>query len=274
MDKKAINQDGFTVIELIIVLAISAIMFSIILKYTGWFYPVENTWQYIFIYIFSYFLIMGVLFIIVLIFIVVLGKDDEKYLPVAFFSSIFMSFFIAYGSLLYFGISFPIDTKGKRISDLGQNQSLTSSEITDIDERAKSISESIKNIDQLTLSEITKIIGELSTFIEEYKEIASKQSEKIIVLEKAAIDANNKAEQAKKLLETIRSLTKPQLDAVKLLITEDATIQANRSFLTGVSLSFPIGIISSLIASWIMRKIKKDKLTKASSQPRSSAAEA
>jgi len=250
------DQDGFTLIELLVVITVIFSIFFILMKYTNWIYPVKSIWQYFSVYLISYLSTLSVLFLICIVPILISDKGD-KFGLIALISNIIISFFIAYGSLLYFDINIPSEKSNMSIADIKQAHSAISTEFINIDKRAKLFQKSIQNIDKLTLSEINKIISELSIFVEEYKEIATKQSEKIVVLEKAAIDANQKAEKAKELLKTIKSLTKPQIEAVKFLITEDATYQSNKSFLLGITLSFPIGIFASLIAAWILRNFKK-----------------
>lgn len=140
MNKKTLDQNALTVIELLIVLFSVSILFFALMKFTDWFYPAENTWQYILIFIFLYLFILGVFFTAsVLLLENVLKTQEDKYLVFAFFSSIFMSFLLTYGSLSYFGINFSSDTKRKNIADIKQAQSSITAESMDIDKRANLI---------------------------------------------------------------------------------------------------------------------------------------
>jgi hypothetical protein len=275
MYNRNVDEKGFTVIELIIVVfGLFALLF-LIFKRAYWFYPVVEIWQYIIFYIVLYFFQVFIYAFAINMplarmylkkvdynFENLWSRKEGKILKALKFLSttfLFVAFFITYFELSYFGIHFPNNSSRNDIVHVSQTS--TDNETDDIDRRAKQLSKSINKIDELTLSEIKGIVDELAVFIQEYQTIGKQQSEKIASLKQVAIEANNKAERAKKLLETIKSLTKPELEAIKLIITEDATIQSRRSFLLGVSFSFPIGILSSLIASWIMQKIVNEKLT-------------
>lgn len=122
-------------------------------------------------------------------------------------------------------------------------------------EKSNSLQELLKSPDELKLAELPAIAQEVSDLTKELQ-IQSEQQEKIIRdLEKDVEDQTERAAEAERIAEDIRSMTKEQVDAVKFLITEDAKTASSRSFYYGLAFSFPLGILASFIATIVIRRL-------------------
>jgi hypothetical protein len=59
-----------------------------------------------------------------------------------------------------------------------------------------------------------------------------------------------------------RSLTKEQLEAVKLVITEDAKEESAKGFWLGFVVSIPVSIITGILSSWLWKHVVSPAATK------------
>lgn len=156
----------------------------------------------------------------------------------------------------YFGLIFimnikpPIIDSSKEKIIVGETVSKTASIAIDADK----LKETLENIDNLTIDEIKSTIQNSIKVSDKIKVILEKQQQNISKLSISVKKERAKAEEAKKLAENIMAITKPQLEAVKLLILGDANEKANKSFYLGIVLSFPVGVIASLVAMWAARR--------------------
>src|SRR3990172_6921529 len=110
----------------------------------------------------------------------------------------------------------------------------------------------------LTISQMESLILEALNLSQDLRNAITHQDSIIHQLSSRIVNERMRAEEATRLALEVQSITRKQLEAVKLLISEDATESNRRSFIQGVALSFPIGIVTSLIATWIFRRYGKD----------------
>jgi hypothetical protein len=156
----------------------------------------------------------------------------------------------AYSCLAYFDI-YP-----QRIFE---KRDIATENITDMmliaDQKALSISRGFEDPENMTIAQLRILIGEVKDYTEKVREISEVQTKKIAELKSTAEIETKKAEEAQKLAQTIKSLTNEQLDAVKFLITSDANTESRKAFIYGAIISFPIGIISSIVASALWERL-------------------
>ena len=130
-----------------------------------------------------------------------------------------------------------------------------SEELEQLEQRAETIASRFSTPKNMTLYELEEALAETLEFTQDLAPIISKQNEEIERLSAEVSAERERAEEARKLAADIQSLTKAQIASVKLLITEDARESSQESFLMGLIFSLPIGIVGSLVASWIHPKI-------------------
>jgi hypothetical protein len=117
-----------------------------------------------------------------------------------------------------------------------------------------SIKHALENPEYLTLKQIENILNTSLTYSQKV-EVILNRNDSIINLLKAEVDREKRnAEESRQLAESIRSLSRKEIEAVKLIITEDANEATRRSFISGVLFSIPIGFVMSLLASYAIRK--------------------
>lgn len=134
----------------------------------------------------------------------------------------------------------------------------TSLVLIKLDNEAENLQRSLQNPKELKLSEIENLLSRTLSFSSEMRAILVNQKETINKLIQEVKIEKKKAEESQKIAREIQSLTKSQLEAVKLLITEDAKIESRESFYMGLAVSFPIGILASLFASFLFKRFNKE----------------
>jgi len=124
--------------------------------------------------------------------------------------------------------------------------------------QAQRLSQAMADPKELTISQMESLILEALNLSQDLRNAITHQDSIIHQLSSRIVNERMRAEEATRLALEVQSITRKQLEAVKLLISEDATESNRRSFIQGVALSFPIGIVTSLIATWIFRRYGKD----------------
>jgi hypothetical protein len=116
------------------------------------------------------------------------------------------------------------------------------------------VTKALHNPKDLTLKQIESILANSLDYSKRVNTILSR-NDSIIGQLKTEVEIERKnADASRKVAETIKSITKEQLEAVKLVITSDAKEASRRSFLIGVLSSFPVGFLTSLLASFVYKK--------------------
>lgn len=113
----------------------------------------------------------------------------------------------------------------------------------------------IQDPDKMTISELSAIAERSLALTGNLQERVGAQSALISQLQAQVKSERERAEEATEIAANIQALTREQLDAVKLLLTEDARAESRRSTTTGILISFPLGFVASLLASVAHRRL-------------------
>jgi len=117
----------------------------------------------------------------------------------------------------------------------------------------------LSNADELSIRQLR---GELATSLEVFDHLLdqAKEQERIVrVLQQRTEVERLRAERAQATADELSSLTAVQLDAIRSAITAGAKSESTKGFWLGVATSFPIGVIASLCASWIFRRMNTSR---------------
>jgi hypothetical protein len=123
-----------------------------------------------------------------------------------------------------------------------------------LNEKLISLKKLVESPEDIKLSELPEITNKVISITGELQSQSNEQSKTISTLVSEVEQERKKANEAKLLVNTLQSLTKEQLNAVKWLITEDAKEAAEISFYKNILVSFIFGILASLVATMIYRK--------------------
>jgi hypothetical protein len=107
----------------------------------------------------------------------------------------------------------------------------------------------------ITLSQMQRVLADTLGLSDELAKRLGDQDSLIQSLRASVDKERAKADESRRLAQEVQSLTRSQLEAVTLLITRDANEASKRSFLIGVAVSFPVGVVASLVAAWLARRI-------------------
>lgn len=210
--------------------------------------------------IFIYWGIFTILTIVILFFLIVIivifqqifSSNKEEA------SSIFVIIFLVLSTVLvspgsfylldYLGLSPPIDN----LEEITSKQLVGA--YNNLSDKVKSLQKLLESPEELKLSQLNSITQDTLVLADELQAQSIKQKKLIVNLQTKVNDESKKAKEAKKLVSELQSITKEQLNAIKLIITEDAKVESQRSFYFGLLLSFPLGVIASLTASFVYKK--------------------
>lgn len=107
----------------------------------------------------------------------------------------------------------------------------------------------LKNPQKLTLSEINSLATEINLFTGEAN-IALKEREQAIDLLRQELAAEKAQSEKQAILsKEIRNLSRQEIANIGKLIAADAKRSSAKSFLYGALISFPLGVLSSFMAS-------------------------
>ncbi len=123
-----------------------------------------------------------------------------------------------------------------------------------LDAEARRIKDTLSNIENLSIKQIQTELQKALKFVERLQQEAVQQEQLVNSLIKSAEQHRREAEEAKALADNVSTVTKPQLEAITSLITANAKRESDRAFWAGVLISFPIGFLSSFLASWFFRR--------------------
>ncbi len=127
-------------------------------------------------------------------------------------------------------------------------------ELKNLSEQMTVVTKALESPKDLTLKQIESILTNSLDYSQKVNLILDRNDSLIRQL-KAEVEIEKKsAEESKRIAENIKSITKEQLEAIKLIITLDAKEASKESFIYGILFSIPIGFIMSLLASYVYRK--------------------
>ncbi len=134
------------------------------------------------------------------------------------------------------------------------DQSAVAAKLDSLEEESRKLTQALDNLDALTLKEIREIIKDSLGHLQDLEQEAIEQEQLLRSLRsirsKELVQYQEQQEQA----ELVTSISDEQLEAVKLLITQDATDISSKVFWFGVAVSFFVGFSSSLAASKVRGK--------------------
>ena len=137
--------------------------------------------------------------------------------------------------------------------------SLFQKQVDDADQKGKQLVSEFSKPESLTLQQLRDLVDQARDYASQQMEISSNQETQIAQLRLTVDDETKKAQEAQHLAESVKSLTTEQLNAVKFLITKDASEQSKQYFIDGVVVSFPVGIISAVVASALWERFGKKR---------------
>ena len=173
---------------------------------------------------------------------------------IAFFSS---SMFVA--SLLPYFILGNVFDYYPPVPNTNLSTDSYSDTLQKFEQRTIALTEQFNKPKEMTISELENALAETLKLTQDFAPIISQQNQEIQLLKAEVESERERASEARQLAAEIQSLTKEQISAVKLLITEDARESSQESFFLGIAISFPLGIIASLVASWLFSKFSITK---------------
>ncbi len=113
------------------------------------------------------------------------------------------------------------------------------------------LNQTLDNIENLTLSEIQSVLERVRALVVETKEETENNIKIITQLE-------NKIHAEEIIAEKLNSLTKEQVELIKILIINDLKEENESSFWLGVVISFPVGVLASIMASILLKLYFKE----------------
>ncbi|MBI9036364.1 MAG: hypothetical protein JEZ03_18030 [Bacteroidales bacterium] len=166
----------------------------------------------------------------------------------------FILFVAPYFALTSLGYKPPLKKINIEISTDGKK-----SDIDDLTSEIDNISGVLSNINNLTINEIQNELIRTKDFVSRLKQEAINQHQILENLRIQTQKSKEEAEAASKMNESIKALTKDELDAIQFLITKNANDSSVKSFWLGVLISFPIGVLASIFATFIWNFINRKK---------------
>jgi hypothetical protein len=186
-----------------------------------------------------------------------LEKNQAKWKDISTFITLCIIPMLAYFVLAMFNITPPI-LKNEIISPDN-----IKSEVEAVEKTGKELIHAFEFMDKLTISEVRDLVNKVKDYTVRANELNRLQGNQIATLRQTAEQETAKAKEAEALAATVKSLTSDQLNAVKFLITKDATEQARQSFINGVIASFFVGLMVAALWDKIrkLRRRVKDKVS-------------
>jgi hypothetical protein len=182
----------------------------------------------------------------------IVSINNNFFAIVMLFISIGLPYFFFNGVLNYNPPFIPSDNPAISVEH-------ADSRLKQLEEKEVYIEETLSNIENLTIKQITTELSNILDYVKELKNEAINQQLAIEKLEVKQINEQKKTDELIKKSDEVSKLTQPQLDAIKYLITEDANKQNSKSFWFGILISFPIGVFASVIANSLLKKIYRKK---------------
>ena len=160
---------------------------------------------------------------------------------------------ITIGPVTYYVLDYYDINLNTRVIEITSTEKIDLS-VKQMEEKATSLSSLLASPEKLTLGEVSTAIEETLRLTSQLQGYSESQAKAIINLQSELESERQKAAEAQQLAKQVQSITREQLDAVKLIITEDARKQSRDSFYLGLVLSFPLGLVASLVATFLYRR--------------------
>jgi len=140
-----------------------------------------------------------------------------------------------------------------------------STRLTAIATEAERIKNTLSHIEALSIHDIQTQLTTVIGFLEILQKEKIEQERVVSELINKTNEQSQKYKTSKQIAESVQSLTQEQINTVSLLVTQNSKEESSRSFFIGVLISFPVGIITSLIASFFYGLFKRGELMKKTS---------
>ncbi|NVO08937.1 MAG: hypothetical protein HXX16_03150 [Bacteroidales bacterium] len=177
-------------------------------------------------------------------------KGKTKGWPYALFALIFI-LITPSTVFVYRYFDFKIPNKPIELTSLIKNDN---DELMKLSEQMSIVTKALNNPKDLTLKQIESILTNSLDYSKKVNIILSR-NDSIIGQLRTQVEIERKhAEESKRIAENLKSLTKEQLESIKLIITMDAKESSSRSFIYGILFSIPVGFFMSLLSTFVYRK--------------------
>ena len=111
-----------------------------------------------------------------------------------------------------------------------------------------------KNMDDLSLAQIRETIETTRRYLTNLQIERDENTRLAVKLREEILENNNSLEALRTEAGRLEALKHTDIDTLTYLLTRDAKNENTRSFLIGLVISFPIGVATSLIASYMFRR--------------------
>lgn len=206
-------------------------------------------------FVIASFLVFLIVLVIVVVFELIFNYDssDPSNIAITF---LFAGIVVFIGPGSFYALSYFFDAHPPSLQMIN-NQPITEFDgIKSLNEKADALQQLLEHPKELTLSQLSSIAEDAIILTKQIRTQSENQNLIIANLRAEVEQESKKATEAQKLAKEIQSITRDQLNAVKLLITEDAKVQASNSFYMGLLFSFPLGVLASLTASFAYRRFR------------------
>ena len=168
-------------------------------------------------------------------------RSPRRVIGTVYGVSVIFGPFIAYLALSYFHVYPP------RLFE--KPQVITQKKVDAVDQMGQDLIAAFSQPERLTIQQLRDSIEKVRDYTAQATAVNRTQETQIAQLRQTAEEETKKAKEAEGSARSVRSLTSQQLDAVKFLITKDASQQSKQYFIFGAIASFPIGVLSALLAA-------------------------
>ena len=131
--------------------------------------------------------------------------------------------------------------------------------LSSIVKEAEAIKVTLSHAEQMSIRDIQQQLTSIVKFLGTLQQETAEQERVVAELFQKANEQTKQYEEARRSADSVKSLTQPQLDVVKLLVTQNAREESSKSFLLGTMVSFPIGFMTSLLASWVYARVGRKR---------------
>lgn len=180
--------------------------------------------------------------------------DDRETTICALLLTFFLIFVAPVLSLKLLESKFNMCPPGFRVANVIRGADNAKEELADLQRVATDLEKAVADPERIRLTEVGSLLTKTFDFIRVLGERSREQQENIRLLQQEVEDAKSLAAESTRAADAIRSLTREQIEAVKLIITEDAARQSRRAFVIGAVVSFPIGVLASVVASLVFHR--------------------
>ena len=181
-----------------------------------------------------------------------LESESKKWrLRIAIFGIAFLLCLAAYSLYSFYGFS------GGLVSDLSDSSEIEPpgfGEIEDLRLESERIQGVLGNLESLSLSQLKTEIGRAAEVITKIQEEVINKELYIDRLQHTIEQEYARAREARANADTLSLLTETELRIVEELLSSNAKKEAKKGFWLGILFSIPIGLFTSIVATWIYEK--------------------